>query len=273
MSCMSASTHFDRRGPSYDADETHRRILAVLISGTPLLPGMRVLDIATGTGAAAIKAAERLGAQGSVLGVDISEGMLVEARRKAAAAGLEHVEFVRADVEELELPAESFDVILCASGLVLMRDIPRALRRWAGWLRATGSIGFDVPAKPFGISQMIAEAAAGYGVTLPYDTVADTAAKCRALLEDAGLEAVAVQTEVVSEDSVDVAKAIAFLEERLDHPAWRALKEAPERSRALIREAFVGRVLENATAGRVQSRVVQHFVYGRKAQAVARARG
>jgi hypothetical protein len=42
-----------------------------------------------------------------------------------------------------------------------MRDIPGALRRWARWLKPKGYIAFDMPAKPFGLSQMVAEAAAG----------------------------------------------------------------------------------------------------------------
>jgi hypothetical protein len=57
-----------------------------------------------------------------------------------------------------------------------MRDIPDALRRWFRWLRPTGSIAFDMPAKPFGVSQMVAEAAAGQGIILTYDSVADSPA-------------------------------------------------------------------------------------------------
>jgi ubiquinone/menaquinone biosynthesis C-methylase UbiE len=88
---MKALTHFDRRGPSYDADETHQRIVAILVSGAQLQPGMRVLDVATGTGAAALKAAEIVGSQGSVVGIDVSDGMLAEARRKVSAAGLQNL--------------------------------------------------------------------------------------------------------------------------------------------------------------------------------------
>jgi ubiquinone/menaquinone biosynthesis C-methylase UbiE len=113
---MNASTHFDRRGPTYDADETHRRIITILVSGAPLQPDMRVLDIGTGTGTAALKAAEIVGSQGSVLGIDVSEGMLAEARRKGMAAGLQNVEFIHADAEQFDLPEESLDFMFCASG-------------------------------------------------------------------------------------------------------------------------------------------------------------
>lgn len=261
---MDQAAHFDRRGPTYDADQTHRRIIAILLSGAPLQPGMHGLDIATGTGAAALKAAEIVGSQGSVLGIDISEGMLAEARRKAEAAGLQNVRFVHADAEQSDLPAQSFDFIFCASALVLMRDIPGALRRWSRWLRPNGFIAFDTPAKPFGIAQMIAEAAAEQGIHLPYDSIADTPAKCRSLLEQAGLEAAAVRTEVAGDNFVEVPEAIAFLDERLDHPAWRALKEASQRTRDAIRAALIASVTRNAIENRVPNKVAQNFVYGRK---------
>lgn len=266
-SATTSTTHFDRRGPTYDASQTHQRIIAALVSSAPLHSGMRVLDIATGTGAAAFRAGEVVGPQGSVLGIDISDGMLAEARRKAAAAGLRNVEFIQADAEQIDLAARSFDLILCASALVMMRDIPAALRRWVSWLKPAGYIAFDVPAKPFGLSQTIAAAAAAHGVILPYDVVADTPAKCRALLEVAGFETLALQTEVVSDDLVEVAEARAFFETRLDHPAWRAFAEAPAKTRDLIRDAYNRMVAESATAGQVRSEVAQHFVYGRRKDA------
>jgi ubiquinone/menaquinone biosynthesis C-methylase UbiE len=55
---MKALTHFDRRVARYDADEIRQRIVAILVSGAQLHLGTRVLDIATATGAVALKAAE-----------------------------------------------------------------------------------------------------------------------------------------------------------------------------------------------------------------------
>ncbi len=257
---MGAAEHFDRRGPAYDASETHRRIADTLLAGARLQPGMRVLDLATGTGSVALKAAQQVGTDGRVLGLDLSDGMLAEARRKVPLDLADRLEFRQADAEQVELPAESFDYLFCASGLVMMRDIPQALRRWSRWLKPGGGLAFEVPAKPFGLSQWIAQAAAQYGVSLPYDQVGDTPAKCRKLLADAGLEVIAIETVEVADDSVGVEAAIRFLEDRLDHPAWRALLAAPQETRDLIRQAYAGHLERSARAGRVQSRVAQNFV-------------
>lgn len=225
---------------------------------------MRVLDIATGTGAAALAAAKIVGPRGSVLGIDISEAMLAEARRKAEAASALNVEFIQANAEHYDLPPQHVDFLLCASGLVMMRDIPAALERWAGWLTPGGGIAFDVPAKPFGLAEMVARAAAEQGIALPYDTVADTAARARALLEHAGLRPLQIRTEVVSDEWIALDEAIAFLDERMDHPAWRALQDAPKSARDATSSAYLAHLQGDAVAGRVRSQVAQHFVYGEK---------
>ena len=113
-------------------------------------------------------------------------------------------------------------------------------------------------------SQIVAQAAAAHGIILPYDVVADTVAKSRTLLEETGFEAMVVDTKVVSDEFIDVAKAVAFLNERLDHPAWRILKEASQTTRDVIHEAFIRSITENGTANRVQSIVALNFTYGRK---------
>jgi SAM-dependent methyltransferase len=68
----------------------------------------RILDVATGTGSVALLLAQR-GYQ--VTGVDLSEPMLVQARRKAEGLGL-NLEFFRRDACELNLPARSFDAAI-----------------------------------------------------------------------------------------------------------------------------------------------------------------
>ena len=102
----------------------HRRIAALLVKRAQLTPGQRVLDIATGTGLVAFDAAEHVGPEGHVLGVDITPEMLEQARRKATALGLQHLHFVLADAEKLRLSQASFDHVLCCTALVLMRDVP-----------------------------------------------------------------------------------------------------------------------------------------------------
>src|SRR6266446_4160495 len=77
-----------------------------------IAPGARVLDVACGTGNTAIPAS-RAGA--SVTGVDIAPNLLSQARKRAAAEGLE-IEFDEGDAEELPYSDHSFDVVLTMFG-------------------------------------------------------------------------------------------------------------------------------------------------------------
>ncbi len=190
--------------------------------------------------------------------------MLAEAERKAEAAGLQNLCFVLADAERLDLPGASFDGVFCSSGLVLMRDIPRALRHWFDFVKPGGTIAFDVPAKPFGISQMVAESAAAHDLHLPYADVADTPAKCGLLLEMAGFEVLAVRTELADAEPIELSHAIAFYESRLDHPAWRALGQAEPETREAIRSDYVRRLRSAAVAGYVPNDTALNLAFGRR---------
>ena len=259
-----AGSHFDRRGATYDQAGVHRRIAAVLAAGVVLEPGLRVLDVATGTGLLALDAAKRVGPAGSVLGVDVSEGMLAEAKRKAAEAGLRNIEFVLGDAERLDLALASFDRLTCSSALVLMSDVPRALRHWSSFLKPGGIIAFDAPAAPFGPSGRIAEIASAHGIWLGYAEVADTPAKCRAFLEGAGFEVLSITIELADTAAVELTEAIAFLDERIDHPAWKALKDAPTATRQAVRAAYVASIEAEAVDGRVSNDTALNVAFGRR---------
>lgn len=259
-----AASHFDRRGATYDQDDVHHRVASLLAAGAGIRPGFQILDIATGTGLLALQAARQAGPAGGVVGIDVSAGMLAEAERKAEAAGLQNLRFVLADAERLELPRASFDCVFCSSGLVLMRDILQALRHWFGFVKPGGKIAFDTPAKPFGISQMVAESAAAQGVHLPYADAADTQAKCRSLLEMAGFEVMAVRTELAHTEPIELSHAIAFYESRLDHPAWHALSQAEPAMREAIRSDYVRRLRSAAVAGYVPNDTALNLAFGRR---------
>ena len=95
----------------------------------------RVLDVATGTGFVAHELAG-LGTVKEVIGVDISEKMLLEARKKASRKE----KFVRAEAEQLPFPDNSFDAVTCCLGLAWFADHAKALKEMARVCREDGAI-------------------------------------------------------------------------------------------------------------------------------------
>ncbi|MBI4308590.1 MAG: methyltransferase domain-containing protein [Chloroflexi bacterium] len=109
-------------------DKTTGPFVTPLLEVARLCAGQRVLDVATGTGAAARRAARLVGPTGYVVGVDRAPGMLEVARRVARSLGLGHVDLREMDATNLSLPDASFDVVLCAIGLAEFPAADRALR-------------------------------------------------------------------------------------------------------------------------------------------------
>src|SRR5207247_1326369 len=99
-----------------------------LLQMAELRPGERVLDVACGTGLVTLRAAAAVGPSGSVVGTDISEAMVAALRQAAAGPGVGRVSAERMDAEDLRLAAETFDVALCALGLMYVPDPVASLR-------------------------------------------------------------------------------------------------------------------------------------------------
>jgi SAM-dependent methyltransferase len=87
-----------------------------------LEPGERVLDLGSGAGTDSLVAAQMVGAQGRVTGIDMTPEMLAKARAAAAAMSAANVEFVEADAERLPFPDESFDVVISNGVIDLIPD-------------------------------------------------------------------------------------------------------------------------------------------------------
>ncbi len=108
-----------------------------LVQRLGVKPGEAWLDVATGTGAVAVRAA-RQGAK--VSGQDIAPAQIDMAKRLADAEELD-IEFEVGDVEQLRYPDASFDVISSAQGAILGPDHPAVARELARVCRGGGRIG------------------------------------------------------------------------------------------------------------------------------------
>jgi SAM-dependent methyltransferase len=97
-----------------------------------------VLDVGTGTGLVALEAAGGVGPTGRVVGVDVSAGMLAEAR--AAAASVPWVSFRPMPAEALDLAAESFDAVLSLFAIAHVADAAAAVREMHRVLRPGGRL-------------------------------------------------------------------------------------------------------------------------------------
>jgi ubiquinone/menaquinone biosynthesis C-methylase UbiE len=103
--------------------------------------GERVLDVACGRGAVARVAAGAVGSSGCVVGVDLSEAMVEEAKKGLAQSGFGNVEVRVGDAERLDLPTGSFDVALCGFGVFFFPDARAALSGCHRVLRVGGRFG------------------------------------------------------------------------------------------------------------------------------------
>ena len=134
---------FDRIAPVYDLmnslmtgglDQRWRRDA---VRAARIGHGMRVLDVACGTGRLARLAARRVGSSGRVVGVDASTGMLRRARRRARDAA---VEYRLADALALPFPDASFDAATIGFGLRNLADYGRGLAELRRVVRPGGRV-------------------------------------------------------------------------------------------------------------------------------------
>lgn len=103
-----------------------REWAGLLVEHAGVRSGQRVLDVACGTGIVARTAADLTGEPGAMTGLDLNEAMLTVARRLRP-----DIEWRHGDAAELPFPEDSFDVVLCQSGLMFFPDVPKALREMA----------------------------------------------------------------------------------------------------------------------------------------------
>jgi SAM-dependent methyltransferase len=186
---------------SREVDKRFTPVVDGVTARAALRPGLSVLDLGTGTGSVALRAAALVAPGGRVLGVDISREMLAAARSRAAAANITNVTFREGGGEAIPADDGAVDVLLASLSIMYMIDRAAAAREIARVLRPGGRLVAAVWAGPEQCDIVLFQQTAGrFAPSPPVPGVGPGALAdpkpFLAQLEEAGIHA-SVQTDVV----------------------------------------------------------------------------
>jgi SAM-dependent methyltransferase len=131
-----------------EIDKRFAPVVEHVIARAELRPGLGVLDLGTGTGSLAVRAAPLVAPGGQVLAVDISSEMLALAQQRAASLGLSNVAFRQGRAEALPADDASFDTLLAGLSFMYVIDRLAAAFECARVLRPGGRLVASVWAGP-----------------------------------------------------------------------------------------------------------------------------
>jgi SAM-dependent methyltransferase len=223
-------------------DQRGRALTDKLLDLAGPQPGERVLELACGPGGLGLAAAERVGPEGAVVLSDVASEITAIAARRAAERGLDNVTTAVLDIEHIDQPDASYDVVLCREGLMFALDPGQAAREIRRVLRPGGRLALAVwgprERNPW-LGTVLDSVSAQIGAPVPPPGIPgpfalENAGKLGALLSDAGLGDVTV-TELsvpLEVDSFDewwrrttaLAGPLAKMLELLPEDAKRALE-------------------------------------------------
>ena len=199
-----AADHFDNE-PLGFWEQIGQRTVARL--GLPA--GAKVLDVGCGTGASALPAAQAVGRDGFVRGVDLSARLLDRARAKATARGLANVEFRLADMTALGYPDHCFDAVVSVFSIFFVPDMEGLVRELWRMVRPGGKLAVTTwgprifePAYSRWLAAIRRERPDLHNAFNPWDRITDVES-VRRLLRDGGV----ISADVAAEDAVQLLRS------------------------------------------------------------------
>jgi ubiquinone/menaquinone biosynthesis C-methylase UbiE len=194
-----AADHFDDEPLGF-----WKRIGERTVDCLALPPGANVLDVGCGTGASALPAAQVVGPNGFVVGVDLSARLLDLARTKAAMHRLRNVEFRLADMTALALPDGCFDAVVSVFSIFFVPDMEGLVRELWRMVRPGGKLAVTTwgprifePAYARWLAAIQRERPDLYSAFNPWDRITDVEA-VRRLLRDGGV----TDADVIGKDGL-----------------------------------------------------------------------
>jgi len=174
------------------------------VTNLNLHAGAKVLDVGCGTGASALPAAQAVGTNGLVLGVDLASRLLERARAKASVAGIDNVEFRLADMTALNYPDDSFDAVISVFSIFFVPDMKGLVRELWRMVRPGGKLAVTTwgpriwePAYSRWLTALAKERPDLVTAFNPWDRITDVVS-VRKLLQDGGVR----DAEVIPEEGV-----------------------------------------------------------------------
>jgi SAM-dependent methyltransferase len=131
-----------------EAEDAGAAVSRTLVELAGVGSGDAVLDVAAGYGEPGLTAARVVAPCGRVVCTDISGEMLAVGRERAAAEGLDHVQFLECDAEALAFEEASFDAVLSRQGLQFLPDVAGVLARLHSFLKPEGRLAAAVWGPP-----------------------------------------------------------------------------------------------------------------------------
>jgi ubiquinone/menaquinone biosynthesis C-methylase UbiE len=162
--------------------------------------GARLLDVATGTGAVLFPAAERVGVNGRVIGIDLAEPMVARTAAEISRRGIAQAEVRNMNAEALLFEDSAFDRVTCGFALWFIPDLQSALREMHRVLRPGGRLTVSTWGPPNDLSSehnKLLEAYCGKAPALNSRSLTSADA-VRTVLRAAGFEVTYAAEETIS---------------------------------------------------------------------------